>query len=76
MCVQVDLQNSLRELEVKETALQDSVSSLRMKEAQLAHCQDELLKTEIQNARLKHSLSRSPSPSRVRSSPHRARYDG
>lgn len=63
-------QNSLHALEVKETD-----TNLRMKEAELAFCQDELFKTELENVKLKHSLSRSPSPRASRpSSTHRARY--
>lgn len=53
---EVDLQNSLRKLESKESELQRSKASLREKEAQLENCRDELLRVEQENNKLKNSI--------------------
>lgn len=61
------MQRSLRDLEIRDTALRESRLSLREKEVQLAACKEELLETELENAKLKTSVARMSSPVRSRS---------
>ena len=62
----MDLHKSIRELEEKESARNNT--ELKMKEAQLSYCEDELRQSQVENAVLKRSLSRSRScsPNRPR----------
>lgn len=54
----------MRELEEKETTLRDTHANLKKKEAELSTYKGELLDSELENLKLKVSLSRQGSPDR------------
>lgn len=54
----------MRNLEEKETALKDTHATLKKKEAELSSYKGELLESELENLKLKVSLSRHASPTR------------
>ena len=63
--LQVEIQRSRRELlDVKDMELKDTHINLRKTEAELSACKDDLLESELENIKLKDTLSRQGSPDR------------
>ena len=60
------MHRSLRDLDIRDTALRESRASLREKEVELAAYKEELLETELENVKLKNSVVRMSSPVRSR----------
>ena len=63
--LKVELEKSMKELEEKDAVLKTTHNSLKKKEAELSNYKECLLDTELENLKLRVSLSRHTSPERV-----------
>ena len=68
----MELKKSMRELEEKDAALKTTHDSLKKREVELSNYKDCLLDSELENLKLKVSLSRQSSPERSLSARERS----